>query len=198
MTHISSIGAGLYSDLSVCRDPSFAVPATPSAANWATFFATEIAYSAANTATVGEFTRILNVREFPQMGVPPNIVNVPTFGSKTSRQVQGQADAPTFEVTLNYVPELWQKATNQLGVMVGDGNLYGFRFALLNADSLGGTAATKYATVAAGLGTVANSLYYWAGKLEALQINPQLTDANTAVLTISIQSDFYGAFTIDP
>lgn len=196
MTHISTIGAGLYSDLSICRETWVSVPAD--AAAWAALFATELDNGSAVTAASGEFTRVKNIREFPQMGTPPNIVNVPVYGSKTSRQVQGQADAPSFEVTLNFVPIDWQDTANYLGSMVGDGNLYGFRFALLNADSAGVTAATKYASVALGLGTVANSLYYWGGKLEALQVNPQLTDSNTAVLTISIQTDFVGAFTIDP
>jgi len=41
-----------------------------------------------------------------------------------------------------------------------------------------------------------NSQWYWQGKVEALLINPQLTDANTATLTISVQSEFYGAFTV--
>jgi len=194
MTHISSIGAGLYSDLSVCRDPSFTVPGTPDAAGWAALFATEIDYDDPNTVTVGQFTRILNIREFPQMGVPPNIVNVPNYGSKTSRQIQGQADSPAFEVTLNFVPVLWADVADTLGAMVGDGNMYGFRFALLNSEPTG-SGATKLATTTGGLGTCQNSLYYWGGKLEALQVNPQLTDSNTAVLTISIQTDFYGAFT---
>jgi len=197
MTHISSIGAGLYSDLAVCRDPSFTVPGTPDAAGWAALFVTALDYNEANTVAAGEFTRILNIREFPQMGVPPNIVNVPNYGSKTSRQIQGQSDSPSFEVTLNFVPEFWQNTTNYLGKMVGDGNMYGFRFALLNSEPTG-SGDTKWATSTAGLGTVQNSLYYWGGKLEALQVNPQLTDSNTAVLTISIQTDFYGAFTQAP
>ena len=195
MTHISTIGAGLYSDLSVCRE-TYPGSTPTDASGWAALFATELTNGVAVTGATGEFTRILNVRSFPEMGTPPNIVNVPVYGSKTSRQVQGQADAPSFEIELNFVPLDWQGAPNYLGSMVGDGNMYGFRFALLNADSLGVTAATKYATTALGLGTVANSLYYWGGKIEALQINPQLTDSNTAKLTISIQTAFYGAFTV--
>jgi len=129
------------------------------------------------------------------MGVPPNIVNVPNYGSKTSRQIQGQSDSPSFEVTLNFVPLHWQDAATYLGELVGDGKLWAFRFTLLNSEPTGSTFATKYASTAGGVGTVQNSQYYWGGKLEALQVNPQLTDSNTAVITISIQTDFLGAYT---
>lgn len=195
MAHISSIGAGMYSDLSV------AVPATPPSfstldteAEFEALFATEID-SVGGTKAVNTFVRIKNIREFPAMGTPPNIVNVPTYGQKSSQQIQGQSDAPSMELTMNFVPAEWSKdATNILGNMVGDGNQYAFRFALLNAEPTG-TGATKYASTSAGLGTVQNSCYYWVGKIEALQVNPQLTDANTATVTITIQSPFYGAWT---
>jgi hypothetical protein len=197
MTHISSIGAGLYSDLSVCREVVSALPANEAA--WKALFATELANGAAVTAATGEFTRIKNVREFPSMGTPPNIVNVPVYGSKTSQQIQGQADAPTMEITINYVGTDWQDAPNYLGSLVGDGNQYAFRFTLLNSEPDG------YASTSADLGTALggtagspacqNSQYYWLGKIEAMQINPQLTDANTMTLTLSVQSEFYGAYT---
>jgi len=196
MGHISSIGAGLYSDLSIAVDSVLNLATAPTdSAGWQALFANEVANGSAVGGPTYEYRRIKNVREFPQMGVPPNIVNVPTYGSKTSRQVQGQADSPTFEVTLNFVPLDWQKTANYLGNLVGDGNPYAFRFVLL------ATEPASYASTSGGLGTALaggacqNSQYFWGGKLEALQVNPQLTDANTAVLTISIQTDFYGAYT---
>jgi hypothetical protein len=192
MTHISSIGAGIYSDLSVCViDPATFTTIPTDASGWAAHFGTEVTFNSA-TATAGSFKRIVDVREFPSMGTPPNIVNVPTYGFKTSKQVQGQADAPSFEVTLNFVPEFWQNTANYLGYFIGDGKLRPFRFALLNSKP------TSYSSTAtSGMGaTASNTVYYWAGKLEALQISPQLTDATTATLTISIQSDFYGAYTV--
>ena len=195
MGHITSVGAGIYSDLSISQDATntpAACLANPIAATWAAAFATAQAVSA-SASTAGMFKRIQNVREFPQMGVPPNIVNVPKYGSKASVQVQGQADAPSFEVTLNYISDDW--ITANLGAYVGSGNPYCFRFALLNSEPTGwASSAASIGTAKAG-GTMGNSLYYWVGKMEALQINPQLTDANQATLTISIQSDFYGAFT---
>jgi len=138
----------------------------------------------------GEFVRIKNIREFPAIGTPPNVVNVPVYGSKTSQQIQGQADAPSVELSLNFVGEDWQDTADWLGSKVGDGLQYCFRFALLNAEPTGG-----YGSVAGEIGTVENSQYFWIGKMEALLVNPQLTDANTATVTITVQSDFYGAFT---
>lgn len=190
MTHIDSIGAGIYSDLAFSVDSTFSPSSIPSTASgWAAFFGSLVTYNSA-VVTAGSFKRITDIREFPQMGTPPNIVNVPSYGSKTSKQVQGQADAPTFEVTLNFIPEYWQQTASYLGAYVGNGTMYPFRFALLNA-----VPANYLSTATTGMGTggVKNTVYYWAGKLEALQINPQLTDANQATLTISIQSDFYGA-----
>jgi hypothetical protein len=187
MAHISSIGAGIYSDLSVCRETVSALPANEAA--WKALFAIELANGSAVTAADGEFTRIKNVREFPSMGTPPNVVNVPVFGSKTSQQIQGQSDAPSMEIQLNYIGTDWQAAANWLGSMVGDGKQYAFRFCLMNAMPTG------YASTAQGVGTVENSQYYWIGKLEALQVNPQLTDSNTATLTITVQSEFMGAYT---
>lgn len=199
MAHINSIGAGMYSDLSVSVPASALTPAAlaalDTAAEFQALFANEID-SVGGTPAANTFVRIKNVREFPAMGTPPNVVNVPVYGSATSQQIQGQADAPSMEITLNYVAADWAKeASNILGSMVGDGDQYVFRFSLLNAEPTG-AGATKYASTAAGLGTVQNSQYYWIGKLEALQVTPQLTDANTATITLTIQSDFFGAYTV--
>ena len=262
MTHISSIVAGMYSYLSVAlplTDVSFSTANIDTPAEWQALFLDEIA--ATGTKATGTYVRIQNVREFPSIGTPANIVNVPVYGQKTSKQVQGQADAPTIEITLNYVPSDWA-STTILGAAVGNGVQYGFRFALLNSAPVNyssgaaitptaststtvtsvanaasvevgqilvntATPTTKYGRVTAintgtglitfdatgfsggtppatgagvitsvGIGEVANSSWYWYGKLESLLINPQLTDANTATLTISVQSEFYGAYTL--
>jgi len=190
MAHISSIGAGLFSDLSICRETISSVPGDQT--TWQALFAAELANGAAVTVAAGEYTRIKNVREFPSMGTPPNIVNVAAYGSKTSQQIQGQADAPSMELTLNYVGTDWQNTANYLGSLVGDGKQYGFRFTLLNAQPSNYNSTNS---TGMGTGTVENSQYYWIGKLEAIQVNPQLTDANTITITISVQSAFYGAYT---
>jgi hypothetical protein len=189
MAHINSIGAGIYSDLSVYNGSVTDFSTYDTAVEFAALFADENDTPGADT-----FTRITNVREFPAMGTPPNIVNVPVYGQASSQQIQGQSDAPSMEIQLNYVAADWADGTT-LGDMVGDGESHVFRFALLNSEPTG-TGATKFATDALGLGTVQNSIYYWVGKIEALLVNPQLTDANTATVTMSIQSAFFGAYTI--
>jgi hypothetical protein len=199
MAHITSIGAGMYSDLAVATPSSdlsaAQLAALDTAAEFQALFASEIETQGGTKGT-GTFCRIKNVREFPAMGTPPNVVNVPVYGSATSQQIQGQADAPSMEITLNFVAAEWAKETgNILGSMVGDGKQYVFRFGLLNSAPTG-SGATKFASTTSGLGTVQNSQYYWVGKLEALQVTPQLTDANTATITITIQSDFFGAYTV--
>jgi hypothetical protein len=206
MAHITSIGAALYSDLSVWVGESMTadatLPATPEViTNWITRFTTQAPAdgeaSAVGDIAAGKFARIEDVREFPAIGTPPNIVKVPVYGQATSKSIQGQADAPQLELTINYVPSRWASDT-LLGKLVGDGVVHAFRFTLLNAkpggySSLSGTSGlggdTSDATVAG------NTQYFWLGKLEALLVKPSLTDATTATLTLSIQSDFYGAFT---
>jgi hypothetical protein len=181
MAHISSIGAGLYSDLSISTDT---VPTTLNKTNLDALFA---------SADFGVTAfRIQNVREFPAMGTPPNVVNVPVYGQATTQQIQGQSDAPSMEIQMNYVASEWADGTD-LGDLVGDGLQHVFRFALLNAEPAG---AEGYASSATGIGDVQNSYWYWVGKIEALQVTPQLTDANTATVTITVQSDFYGAYTV--
>lgn len=199
MSHINSIGAGVFSDLSVATPltdmSAAALAALDTAAKFSVLFATEID-TIGGTKAANTFTRIKNVREFPAMGAQPNVVNVPVFGAKSSQQILGQSDLPSLEITLNYVPADWAKeASNILGSMVGDGKLYVFRFSLLNSEPTG-SGATKYASTAAGIGTVPNSEYYWIGKLEALQVTPQLTDATTATITLTIQSAVFGAYTV--
>lgn len=206
MAHISSIGAGLYSDLSICMPATNFTAANfaamDTAAEFAGFFLAEVASSGTPVGTYASptgmtFVRVKNVRTFPSMGTPANIVKVPVYGSKTSSSIQGQADAPQLEMDINFVPADWASG-DFLGDSVGNGIQYLFRFALLNAIPTG-SGAGQYATVTpgSGLGTVQNSLYYWYGKVEALLVNPSLTDANTAKLTLSIQSPFYGAYTFD-
>ena len=141
MAHISSIGAGVFSDLSVAAPSTelttAAIAALDEASEFQALFATEVP-SVGGTVGPNTFVRVRNVREFPSMGTPPNVVNVPVFGSKTSQQIQGQADAPSMEITLNYVPAEWADDTgNILGKMVGDGKQHIFRFTLLNAEPTG-------------------------------------------------------------
>jgi hypothetical protein len=191
--HISSIGAGMFSDLSI------ALPLTDLTASQLTaldeqsefelLFATEVASNGGTKAT-GTFVRVKDVREFPALGTPPNVVNVPVFGQSASQQIQGQSDSPSMEITVNYVATDWS-STSLLGIAMASKKQFPFRFSLLNADPGIG----KYAAGSAKIGSVENTQFYWLGKIEAMVVNPQLTDANTATITITIQSKFFGAFT---
>lgn len=193
MAHISSIGAGMFSDLSIAMDGvGDTLPTTFAQADFDTLFGT-VVESVGGTAAAGKFVRVKNVREFPPMGNPPNIVNVPTFGQKSSQQIQGQSDAPNIEITMNYVASEWASGT-LLGNAVGDGKVYTFRFALLNSEPTLTTSA-QYASTLAGIGSVANTYWYWTGKVEALLVTPSLSDANQATVTMTIQSKLYGAYT---
>jgi hypothetical protein len=161
-----------------------------------------------------KYVRIRHIKEFPTIGTPANIVKVPNYGKKNSIQIQGQADAPTMEITLNYIPALWADGNVYGGsdavplktfAKIGDGRVYIFRFSLLDTkpegydaeadssadtDSIAGDGTTT-------LGAVENTSYYFLGKFEALEVTPSLTDAITAKLTIAVQSEVYGAFTVN-
>src|SRR6187399_3303694 len=113
MAHISSIGAGMYSDLSlafnaagIAPPPNLSQPPANLETAFHAMFVTEIP-AVGGVLTATSFIRIKNVRTFPAIGTPPNIVNVPTYGQSTSLQIQGQADAPSMEITLNYVANDW-------------------------------------------------------------------------------------------
>lgn len=240
MAHLNSITAAMFSDLSVCTKPhdiaSFnlynILPTIQSGALDAT---SHLGFTNANvvaavgsngmgvtsglfqteggTSDSGGFLRITNIKEFPAVGTPANVVKVPEYGAKTSKQVQGQADSPSMELTLNFIPSLWagNKLTKSDGtatnLAVGDGNIYLFRFTLLSAEPEGyaakdDTASTDTDSIGGGgissstSGVIKNSSYYFLGRFETLEVTPSLTDAISAKLTITVQSDIRGAFTV--
>ena len=159
---ISSIGAGIYTELART---------------------TAVADLNDNTQALLEaltFTDVKNVRDFPSVGTPANIVNVAQYGQAISSQIQAQADAPTLEFTLNYIPN----DHDALATLAGDGLLYTFRVRLANAalpDTL--------------VATTEHSDFYFHAQIAAFLVNPSLSDANTATMTMAIGSEFYGPFT---
>ena len=176
MAHISNLGAGIFTYLDIFTG---AIPAgTDTAAECAALFVG----TTPGTADA-DHVRMPSVREFPSIGTPANIVNVPVYGQNTSSQVQGQADAPSLEITVNYVPSDMEALHDLIGQKVA------FRFMMaasaLTADEGAGS------TIA-----VENTEFYFLGKVEAILVNPQLTDANTATVTLSAQTDFFGPATI--
>jgi len=176
MAHISTLGAGIFTYLDIFKG---SIPTgTDTAAECAALFVG----STPGTADA-DHVRMPSVREFPSVGTPANIVNVPVYGQNTSSQVQGQADAPSLEVTVNYIPSEMEALHNLIGQKVV------FRFLMAasacTADEGAGSTLAK-----------ANTEFYFVGKIEAILVNPQLTDANTATVTLSAQSDFFGPATI--
>ena len=172
MAHISSLGAGIFSYLDIYSGST--APASETASGYAALF---------DTANSADISRMPSVREFPSIGTPANIVNVPVYGQNTSSQIQGQADAPTLEVTVNYVASDMEDFHNLIGTEVY------FRF-LMCASSLS-LADSIATTIAAN-----NTEFYFKGKIEAILVNPALTDATTATVTLSAQSDFFGPATV--
>jgi len=178
MAHIDSLTAGIFSYLDIFTDVTNVTPATEDAPGYAALFTT-----VTTDVDSADIKRLPSVREFPSIGTPANIVNVPVYGQNTSSQVQGQADAPSLEVTVNYVPN----DMNDFHTRIGD-QVY-FRFMMCDAavtlaDSIDGTITAK------------NTAFYFKGKIEAILVNPQLTDTTTATVTLSTQSDFFGPATL--
>jgi hypothetical protein len=190
MSHIASIGAGMFSDMAIAFNTTGPTP-PPSSFSKSGYDALFAAECTDNTPAINEYIRIQNVREFPAIGTPPNIVNVPVFGQSVSQQIQGQADAPSMEITLNYVASQWADGT-PMGDLVGSGKQAVFRFALLNAEP------ASYHSAAAGLGAVENTYWYFNGKIDSLLVTPSLTDSNQATIAITLQSVVWGAFTVSP
>lgn len=177
MAHISSLGAGLYTYLDIFTGT---IPAdTDTAAECAALFVGTVPGTAD-----ADHVRMPSVREFPSIGTPANIVNVPVYGQATSSQVQGQSDAPSLEITVNYVAEDMQAIHNLI-----DGSEKVFRFMMANAPVTQDEGADS--TLA-----VENTEFYFLGKVEAILVNPALTDATTATVTLSAQSDFFGPATL--
>jgi len=176
MAHISSLSAGIFTYLDLFKGT---IPAgTDTAAECAALFVGTVAGTAD-----ADHVRMPSVREFPSVGTPANIVNVPVYGQKTSSQVQGQADAPSLEVTVNYV------ADDMTGIhaLVGENVVFRFMMAASAVTEDEGADTTL---------TPQNTEFYFLGKIEAILVNPALTDATTATVTLSAQSDFFGPATL--
>jgi hypothetical protein len=172
MAHISDLRAGIFTYLDIYTGT--VADTVDTATEYAALF------TSANSADI---TRMPSVREFPSIGTPANIVNVPVYGQSTSSQVQGQSDAPTLEITVNYIPDDMLDIHNLIGQEAA------FRFMMCAASTdLNGSLAATLATD--------NTEFYFKGKIEAILVNPALTDATTATVTLSAQSDFFGPDTI--
>lgn len=161
MAHIAGPGAGQFSEFAFT---STAVTTTPDG---------QTAYEALTYTDVGR------VNTFPAVGTPANITNLPQFGQSTSVQIQGQADAPSLEFTLN-----WTGSDHTaIQALAGDQITRAFRTRIANAELPD--------TLLAG---TEHDDFYWTGTIAAVVVTPGL-QGNSATLTVTAISSFEGPFT---
>ena len=217
MTHLTSITSTQFSKFAVANVPVADGFCDSEKEYFDLFRATELVNT--NDHPVVYFG---SMRDIPQTGTPANIVKVPVYGEDQSFSIGAQPDSPDLEFTLNLEPEVWAEgvaATNanefhksQIKRMTGNGKEYAMAFFYLNSKtenpvtrpgdreasfSLGGAAMQAEVEYNA-VGSKANSLMFFRGRVESVLYNPMRDDASTATVTLSITSpDFYGLYTVD-
>jgi len=190
MAHISSISASKFTTLDYV--PNTANNSATAAADLhALFVSNQAAILAADTqideVPEAAVVHVGNIREFPSLGSPANIVNVPVYGQATSSQVAGQADSSSLEFSLNYVPsthaalDVLRKAGTRIAVRVrvSDADLTVNGAGIITADN-----ADLFAD------------FYFFGKIASFEIQPGLTDSLQATMAIAIEGDFNGPLSI--
>jgi hypothetical protein len=183
MAHINNIGASIYTRIDY-------VPGSISTADRATTtnlsgkFESVLAADDTIATVAAGVVAIEGIREFPSLGTPSNIVNVPQYGQSISSQIQGQADAPSLEFTFNYIPT----EHFALDTLRKAGTNLVFRVRLSNTED-GGVQATPAANAATEYEDI-----YFQGTIASFEIVPALTDATQANLALTIDGDFEGPF----
>ena len=195
MPNITSIGAGMYTSLTFLEMPVVKGTGTagsiigtgddPSA--WAAEFET-IGTPWTVGATAADFGRI---REFPNLGIPANIVNVPQYGQAVSSQIAGQSDAPSMDFTFNYVPSEHAFIAD----MREDGEKRMFRVRLANSKQ------AEDPTTGVDLPYIDDdgdlrefSDFYFVGSVASFEVVPNLTDSNQLNVTLTIDGEMQGPF----
>ena len=192
MAFQSSVAAAHFSELAVSKDP---VTTTENLTE------TQIK---AFFATAADFTRVPDIRDMPNFGTPPNPVKVPIYGQAQTLSITAQSDAPDLQITVNYVPSKWAPSaaptafstSGNLGDALGDGIPKMFQIAYLTSKNTNlhtGTAPNIGGTATA---PIANTLLYFVGRLEAPEYTFARDDAATAVISMSILSEFFGPYTV--
>ena len=188
MANITGVQPSLFATLSYV-DPDTVTAANianlgtnAAASTWTNFNTTDLFGS----TTMGDVSVVNNLREFPSLGTPANIVNVPVYGQTTSIQVQGQADLPSFEFTLNYVPA--DHAALQSAVGLTDNQLY--RLRLTNGNNVPAQGAQAAYTAVSELAE--HSDFYFLGYVASFEVTPSLSDAMQATMSLAVQSAIVG------
>ena len=155
-----------------------------------------------STPTDRGAVEIGNVRDFPSFGTPANIVKVPQYGAKQTVSIQAQPDAPDLELTLNLVADKWKRG-GKLDGIVGDNvtRLWMFAFlpTALEAEVIPDQPCVEEPAFlhAESLGRVQNALVFFKGRLESLLVTPARDEAIQGTLAMSVQSSFFGLFTMN-
>ena len=190
MAHITSIGAAKFTTLDYV--PTTAQNANSAISDIADLFVSNLTAAAADSVTAetpeSAVVHVGNIREFPSLVTPANVVNVPVYGQAVSSQVAGQSDAPTLEFTLNYVPadhaaiEVLRKAATRLcfRVRIADSKI--------STDASGTTLADNADKFAD---------FYFFGTVASFEIAPSLSDSLQATMALTIEGDFNGPFSLE-
>lgn len=207
MPNISSIGAGIYTSLAfIDQDvvdgagtPGTTVGRGAAPSVWAGLFETRGTTAGLNEGdkvpyTVGTHAKAFGrIREFPNLGIPANVVNVPQYGQGSSSQIAGQSDAPSLDFTFNYVPT--EHAFISTLRESGENRL--FRIRLSNAQQVedtGGVILPFESKEAATSNMREFSDFYLFGSVASFEIVPNLTDSNQLNVTLTIDGEMGGPY----
>jgi len=194
MPNITSIGAGMYTSLAYVDLPvvegsgsaNTTIGQGDTVTEWAPEFETGDAANGFTAATAAR--NIGRIREFPNLGIPANIVNVPQYGQAVSSQIAGQSDAPSMDFTFNYVPEEHAFIED----MRAGGELYLFRVRLANARQDTDVNKNNLPAVDDDGNVVEASDFYFFGKVASFEIVPNLTDSNQLNVSMTIDGEMVG------
>jgi len=235
MPNITTIGAGLYTSLAYIELPvveglgtvatSVGRVGQTGGANLGTGWVEEFEEREATpTPGPGEFVEwnalaasraFGRIREFPNLGIPANIVNVPQYGQASSSQVVGQSDPPNLDFTFNYVPAVHYF----IDTLRASGEARLFRVRLSNGELIksvgddgindsGGTDETGSGAdvilpyeVESATGTLSEmrefSDFFFFGSVASFEIVPALTDANQLNVSLTIDGQLSGPWSYE-
>lgn len=223
MPNITNIGAGIYTSLAYSTLPMAVAAGTAGVSIgmadsphlWVQEFedrgltsgSTYVEWNAVGTARA--FGR---VREFPNLGIPANVVKVPQYGQPTTSQITGQSDAPNMDFTFNYVP----KDHAFIDDLRSNGTKSLYRVRLSNAEQFiangGGDNASGGTDPANTTGIVLPretkvtttseyrefSDFFFFGTVASFEIIPSLTDSNQLKVSLTIDGQLTGPFSYYP
>ena len=199
MPNITSIGAGMYTSLAYIKlpvvegnasDPTVDVGKGDTPAEWTAYFET-----IGTPWVVGDDARAFGrIREFPNLGVPANVVNVPQYGQAVSSQITGQSDAPSMDFTFNYVPE----EHGEIATMRESGDTYLFRVRLANAKQVVDAKDGVNLPLIDDDGDIREfSDFYFFGSVASFEVVPNLTDSNQLNVTLTVDGGMSGPHSYD-